>query len=96
MDKKHFYFLIMILILSISMLAFVHLKTDEFKKMKNDANVDITENIRLYSNGKLIGEWEGIGRGNLEGDTYVFTTDRGSFANKIRIKGDFVVETQPN
>lgn len=59
-------------------------------------NTEVTENILLYSNGKLVGEWKGIGRGSLKGDTYVFTTQRGSFTNQIRIKGDFVVETLPN
>ena len=56
----------------------------------------ITENIRLYSNGKLIGEWKGIGRGSMDGDTYRFKTESGAFSRQIRISGDFVVETLPN
>lgn len=59
-------------------------------------NLAVTEDIRLYSNGKLIGEWEGIGRGKLEGNTYTFKTERGSFSNEVRISGDFVIETNTN
>jgi len=62
---------------------------------KND-NFEVTENIKLYSNGKLIGQWEGIGRGRMSGNTYSFKTDRGSFSNEIRISGDFVIETDLN
>lgn len=59
-------------------------------------NLAVTEDIRLYSNGKLIGEWKGIGRGKLEGNTYTFKTERGSFSNEVRISGDFIIETNTN
>lgn len=63
----------------------------------NEADrVEVTETIKLYSNGKLIGEWEGIGQGKMEGNSYTFTTSRGAFREDVRIQGDFVVERQPN
>lgn len=63
---------------------------------KNTGNIEILEDIKLYSNGKLIGEWQGIGRGQMEGNTYVFETGRGSFTDEYRIKGDFVIKTYNN
>lgn len=63
---------------------------------ENAGSVEITENIKLYSDGKLVGEWTGIGKGRLDGDTYVFKTRRGQFSKTWRIKGDFVVERLPN
>ena len=57
---------------------------------------DITETIKLYSNGQQIGEWTGIGRGKLEGNSYIFTTSRGAFREDVRIQGDFVVERSSN
>lgn len=58
--------------------------------------IDVTENIKLYSNGKLIGEWTGIGRGQAEGNSYIFTTSRGAFREDVRIQGDFIVERSAN
>lgn len=57
---------------------------------------DVTETIKLYSNGKLIGEWVGIGRGELEENSYTFTVSRGAFREEVRIQGDFVVERSSN
>ncbi|TYP93466.1 hypothetical protein LX73_1170 [Fodinibius salinus] len=63
---------------------------------KESENLKVTEDIRLYSNGKLVGQWEGIGRGQLEGNTYTFKTERGTFSNEVRISGDFVIKTNTN
>jgi len=79
--------------LSILMLAYTG--TDATRRSEHE-NVKITEKIRLYSNGKLVGEWTGIGRGEMDGNTYVFRTEQGAYSPQIRIKGDFVVETLPN
>ena len=57
---------------------------------------DVTETIKLYSNGKLINEWTGIGRGELEENSYIFTVSRGAFREEVRIQGDFVVERSSN
>lgn len=59
-------------------------------------NIEVTEKIRLYSNGKLIDEWIGIGRGELEENSYIFTVSRGAFREEVRIQGDFVVERSSN
>lgn len=63
---------------------------------KSSNNIEVTEEIKLYSNGKLIGEWVGIGRGELEGNSYSFTVSRGAFREEVRIQGDFVVERSSN
>lgn len=72
--------------------------SDENSKTSRDKpkSVSITEDIKLYSNGKLIGSWTGIGRGRMVGNTYVFKTSRGAVSNKIQIKGDFIIETNDN
>lgn len=85
-----------VLIALSSLLLWGYIGEDAADPDKTDKNVEVTETIKLYSNGKLIGEWEGIGRGKMNGNTYTFKTDRGSFSNEMRISGDFIVETDPN
>lgn len=63
---------------------------------RTDSNLEVTETIRLYSNGKLIGKWEGIGRGEMQNGTYTFQTERGSFSDEMRISGDLVITTHTN
>lgn len=83
-----------ILIFLTSLLLFGYVNDDETKQpAKKEKNLELTEDIRLYSNGKLIGQWTGIGRGRMDGNTYVFKTERGAFSDEMRIKGDFVIET---
>lgn len=97
MTSKAIYITVIIFIFSLTTLAFAHYDTES--STTNSAtvnNIDVTENIRLYSNGELIGEWKGIGRGTMDGDTYTFTTEKGAYANRVRIKGDFIVETVEN
>ena len=87
------------IILLASFLLFGYVSNDKAENetsVKGNDNFEVTENIKLYSNGKLIGQWEGIGRGRMSGNTYSFKTDRGSFSNEIRISGDFIIETDPN
>ena len=96
MYKKVFYSLLLVLTLSLVTMAFVHVETEISNASAADNSIEVTENIRLYSDGELVGEWKGIGRGKVEGGTYIFTTERGAYNNQIRIKGDFVVETMPN
>jgi hypothetical protein len=87
--------LALIVLSSFLLWGYVNEKDTE-RPAKTDKNVEVTETIRLYSNGKLIGEWEGIGRGKMSGNTYTFKTERGSFSDEIRISGDFVVKTDTN
>lgn len=88
---------VLLLFFSLMTLAFVHFDTSHSTaKEKTTKQAEVTENISLYSNGKLIGEWKGIGRGTMDGNTYTFTTEKGAYANRLRIKGDFIVETVEN
>lgn len=70
--------------------------SEEETSKTTDKSVDVTEEIKLYSNGKLVGEWVGIGEGQMSGHTYIFRTERGSYSDEIRISGDFVVKTNAN
>jgi len=69
---------------------------DNYPAENNKKSSEINENIKLYSNGKLIGQWEGIGEGNFDGQTYTFKTNRGAYTHQYRIKGDFIIETEPH
>lgn len=51
--------------------------------------------VRLYSEGKLVGEWMALGRGRVEGNSYVFTVRKGVRDLEVRISGTFSVEQQP-
>lgn len=85
--------LVIILLSSFMLLGYL---SDDHVNTKNPESLEVTEDIKLYSNGKLIGQWEGIGHGRLSGDTYLFKTERGSFSNEVRISGDFIIETDLN
>ncbi len=82
----------LIILTSFLLLGYAHYEKPE-GPVNNINNIEITENIKLYSNGKLVGEWTGIGRGQMNGSTYTFKTERGAFSNEMRISGDFVIET---
>ncbi len=51
--------------------------------------------VRLYSNGVVVGEWLAVGRGRVEGDTFVFPVRKGSRDMDVRISGTFSFEEQP-
>ncbi|GEM_PF-2191265 len=57
-----------------------------------DDNARVTETIKLYSNGKLVDKWEGVGKGQLENGTYTFRVGEGAFHTEVRINGTFSVE----
>lgn len=94
MKSFKFTFILALFISAIAWSAMKSISPNRSEAVDNSATV--TENIRLYSNGKLIGEWKGVGRGSMDGDTYRFKTESGAFSRQFRIKGDFVVETLPN
>jgi len=54
-----------------------------------------TAKVQLYSNGKVVGEWEAVGPGRVEGDTFVFPVRKGVRDVDVRISGTFSFETQP-
>ena len=51
--------------------------------------------VKLYSNGQVVGEWEAVGAGRLEGDTFVFPVRKGVQDLEVRIHGTFSYEAQP-
>lgn len=86
-----------VLIILTSFLLWGYVRDDhKSNPNKRENEAEITENIKLYSNGNLIGQWEGIGQGTFDGQTYVFKTNRGAYTRQFRIKGDFIIETEPN
>ena len=46
--------------------------------------------VKLYSSGQVVGTWEALDVGTVEGDSLVFTIDRGK---TVRISGTYSVET---
>ena len=54
-----------------------------------------TAQVKLYSNGKIVGEWEAVGAGRVEGDTFVFPVRQGVQDLDVRIRGTFSYEVQP-
>jgi len=51
--------------------------------------------VRLYSNGRVVGEWKAVGAGRVEDDTFVFPVREGVRALEVRISGTFSWEAQP-
>ena len=54
-----------------------------------------TAKVQLYSNGQVVGEWEAVGAGRVEGDTFVFAVRKGVQDVEVRIRGTFSYEVQP-
>lgn len=48
--------------------------------------------VRLYSDGKLVGRWQAIDRGRMDGHCYVFHVKKGVREPEVRVCGTFVVE----
>jgi hypothetical protein len=63
------------------------------------SHADITPSspatVRLYSNGQVVGQWEAVGPGQIEGDTFVFPVRKGARDLDVRISGTFSFEEQP-
>lgn len=45
--------------------------------------------VKLYSNGDVVGSWEAVSIGEVEGNSLVFETER---KKKVRISGTYSVE----
>ena len=54
-----------------------------------------TARVRLYSNGEVVGQWEAVGPGHVDGDTFVFPIRKGARDLDVRIRGTFSFEVQP-
>jgi hypothetical protein len=48
--------------------------------------------VKLYSDGKLVAEYESIDKGYQDGDCYVFHIKEGLRPRKVRVCGTYVVE----
>jgi len=51
--------------------------------------------VKLYSGGEQVGEWEAIGAGREEGQSFVFRVNRGVREVEVRIRGTWSVEALP-
>jgi hypothetical protein len=56
------------------------------------ASAQVVAKVRLYSNGAVVGEWNAVGAGKVEGDTFVFPTQSGPSQTEVRISGTFSYE----
>lgn len=95
MTTGHLKTLVIIILSSFLILGYIS-ENNTRAISNNSGNMSVTETIKLYSNGKLIGQWEGIGKGQMKGETYSFKTEHGSFSEKVTISGNFIIETHPN
>lgn len=50
------------------------------------------EIIKLYSDGKVAGQWESIRKGKMDGPCYVFEVRKGAYTPEVRVCGLFSVE----
>ncbi len=48
--------------------------------------------IKLYSADRVIGSWEALDWGSVDGETLTFTVGNRSFPTRVRINGTFSVE----
>ena len=56
------------------------------------ASVQAKAKVRLYSDGEVVGEWNAVGAGRVEGTTFVFPTRDGPSQTEVRISGTFSYE----
>jgi hypothetical protein len=50
------------------------------------------ETVKLYSDGKVVGQWESSHKGGMEGPCYVFKVKKGAYSPEVRVCGTFSVE----
>lgn len=51
-----------------------------------------TEIVKLYSDGKVVGQWEATQKGHMEGPCYVFKIKKRANTPEVRVCGTFSVE----
>lgn len=51
--------------------------------------------VKLYAGGEVVGQWEAVGEGKVEGHTFVFPVRKGVQDVEVRIQGTFSYEVQP-
>lgn len=75
--------IILILILSVLLLSVTqNLYARAFK----------TETVTLYSEGKVVKQWEAINQGHMDGQCYVFKIKKSIHTLQVRVCGTFSVE----
>jgi hypothetical protein len=57
-----------------------------------NSKLDKIFTVRLYSGEKLMGSWQAIGEGLVDGDSYVFNTASTLEPRMVRIQGTYSVE----
>jgi hypothetical protein len=50
--------------------------------------------VKLYSGNSVVGTWEALGAGQVEGTTFVFTIGNDISPKKVRISGTWSIEEQ--
>ncbi|MDJ0785991.1 MAG: hypothetical protein QNK05_04245 [Myxococcota bacterium] len=60
----------------------------------SEASVFETAVVRLYSAGKVVGEWEAVGPGKVEGQSLVFPVRQGVQELDVRIQGTWSFEAK--
>lgn len=56
------------------------------------ADVRTRAAVKLYSDGKVVAQWESAGLGRMDGDSFVFPVRSGIAERQVRIRGTFAVE----
>lgn len=51
--------------------------------------------VRLYDGGKVVGTWEALGPGRMDGDSLLFTVEQGVRAREVRVAGTWSLEPLP-
>lgn len=51
--------------------------------------------VRLFDQGQVVGEWEAVGPGRVDGSTFVFPIRKGARELEVRISGTFSFEQKP-
>ena len=81
--------LVVLLVLATAGLSWLHAPTSA-----SAIDLSNTAKVRLFSSGQVVGEWEAVGPGRVEGDTFVFPVRAGTQQLSVRISGTFTYETQ--
>jgi len=50
------------------------------------------EIVKLYSEGKVVGQWEAVAKGHMEGQCYVFRVKKRTNTPQVRVCGTFSAE----
>ena len=91
LNSKTIYSALLIISLISNAYLGIHLTKENSPEKSDKENAHVTETIKLYSDGQLVDQWEGVGTGSMEGNTYTFRVGEGAFGKEVRINGTFSV-----